>query len=29
VPLAQVADIGFSAGPAMIRSEGAYLYTIR
>ena len=26
VPLAQVATIGFSAGPAMIRSEGGYLY---
>ena len=26
VPLAQVASIGFSAGPAMIRSEGGYLY---
>ena len=26
VPLGQVADIGFSAGPAMIRSEGGYLY---
>jgi Cu(I)/Ag(I) efflux system membrane protein CusA/SilA len=26
VPLAQVAAIGFSAGPAMIRSEGGYLY---
>src|SRR5467141_2432640 len=26
VPLAQVASTGFSAGPAMIRSEGGYLY---
>ena len=26
VPLAQVASIEFSAGPAMIRSEGGYLY---
>jgi Cu(I)/Ag(I) efflux system membrane protein CusA/SilA len=26
VPLGQVADIGFRAGPAMIRSEGGYLY---
>ncbi len=26
VPLGQVAAIGFSAGPAMIRSEGGYLY---
>jgi Cu(I)/Ag(I) efflux system membrane protein CusA/SilA len=26
VPLGQVADIGFSAGAAMIRSEGGYLY---
>jgi copper/silver efflux system protein len=26
VPLAQVATIGFSAGPAVIRSEGGYLY---
>jgi Cu(I)/Ag(I) efflux system membrane protein CusA/SilA len=26
VPLGQVATIGFSAGPAMIRSEGGYLY---
>src|SRR5207249_7006790 len=26
VPLAQVASIGFSAGSAMIRSEGGYLY---
>jgi len=26
IPLAQVASIGFSAGPAMIRSEGGYLY---
>src|SRR3989442_6722587 len=26
VLLAQVASIGFSAGPAMIRSEGGYLY---
>jgi copper/silver efflux system protein len=26
IPLGQVATIGFSAGPAMIRSEGGYLY---
>ncbi len=26
VPLGQLADIGFSAGAAMIRSEGGYLY---
>jgi Cu(I)/Ag(I) efflux system membrane protein CusA/SilA len=26
VPLGQVADIGFSPGPPMVRSEGGYLY---
>ncbi len=26
VPLGQVADVAFDAGPAMIRSEGGYLY---